>query len=158
MDWTAEVGSSNGCLGAIARALDEEKPDERRAATSSTRARRQRRAPSTASLSRPALPGAAYHQALPRWDATAGAAPTRTRASLPLHPPLCPRLITLRLGTDPLPLHSPTHSKKNQATTQKTKRYRRDIDQIHEDVKDGGKRKFLEDLAKKDLEDLPGAP
>lgn len=47
-------------------------------------------------------------------------------------------------------------SKKNQATTQKTKRYRRDIDQIHEDLKDGGKQKFLEDLAKKDLEDLPG--
>ncbi|GAA5907409.1 Bud20p [Sporobolomyces salmoneus] len=53
---------------------------------------------------------------------------------------------------------SRTHSnpKKNQATTQKTKRYRRDIDQIHDDIKDGGKQKFLEDLAKKDLEDLPG--
>jgi hypothetical protein len=48
------------------------------------------------------------------------------------------------------------NSKKNQATTQKTKRYRRDIDQIHDDLKDGGKQKFLEDLAKKDLEDLPG--
>lgn len=50
------------------------------------------------------------------------------------------------------------NSKKNQATTQKTKRYRRDIDQIHDDLKDGGKQKFLEDLAKKDLEDLPGKP
>ncbi|GAA6063802.1 hypothetical protein JCM10212_005965 [Sporobolomyces blumeae] len=53
---------------------------------------------------------------------------------------------------------SRTHSnpKKNQATTQKTKRYRRDMDQIHDDMKDGGKKKFLEDLAKKDIEDLPG--
>ncbi|GAA5957145.1 hypothetical protein JCM21900_003110 [Sporobolomyces salmonicolor] len=53
---------------------------------------------------------------------------------------------------------SRTHSnpKKNQAPGQKTKRYRRDIDQIHDDLKDGGKQKFMEELAKKDLEDLPG--
>ena len=49
-------------------------------------------------------------------------------------------------------------SKKNQAPNQKTKRYRRDIDQIHDDLKDKGKQKFLEDLAKKDIEDIPGAP
>lgn len=30
------------------------------------------------------------------------------------------------------------------------------LDQIHADMKDGGKQKFMEDLAKKDLEDLPG--
>lgn len=30
------------------------------------------------------------------------------------------------------------------------------MDQIHADMKDGGKQKFMEDLAKKDLEDLPG--
>lgn len=48
-------------------------------------------------------------------------------------------------------------SKKNQATDIKTRRYKRDIDQIHEDMKDGGKKKFLEDLTKKDIEDLPGA-
>ncbi|GAA5878280.1 hypothetical protein JCM3774_001139 [Rhodotorula dairenensis] len=53
---------------------------------------------------------------------------------------------------------SRTHSnpKKNQAPNQKTKRYRRDIDQIHDDLKDKGKQKFLEDLAKKDIEDIPG--
>lgn len=32
------------------------------------------------------------------------------------------------------------------------------LDQIHADMKDGGKQKFAEDLAKKDLEDLPGEP
>ncbi|POY73375.1 hypothetical protein BMF94_3712 [Rhodotorula taiwanensis] len=53
---------------------------------------------------------------------------------------------------------SRTHSnpKKNQAPNQKTKRYGRDIDQIHDDMKDKGKQKFLEDLRKKDLEDIPG--
>ncbi|BGP17875.1 hypothetical protein JCM10213_008328 [Rhodosporidiobolus nylandii] len=53
---------------------------------------------------------------------------------------------------------SRTHSnpKKNQATDIKTRRYKRDIDQIAEDLKDGGKQKFMDDLAKKDLEDLPG--
>ncbi|GAA5894331.1 hypothetical protein JCM6882_007633 [Rhodosporidiobolus microsporus] len=53
---------------------------------------------------------------------------------------------------------SRTHSnpKKNQATDIKTRRYKRDIDQIHDDMKDGGKQKFLDDLKKKDLEDLPG--
>ncbi|KAM0749519.1 hypothetical protein T439DRAFT_327206 [Meredithblackwellia eburnea MCA 4105] len=53
---------------------------------------------------------------------------------------------------------SRTHSnpKKNQAPGQKTRRYKRDIDQIHDDLKDGGKQKFMDELAKKDLEDLPG--
>ncbi|GAA6020033.1 hypothetical protein JCM10207_006764 [Rhodosporidiobolus poonsookiae] len=53
---------------------------------------------------------------------------------------------------------SRTHSNpgKNQAKTQKTKRYRRDMDQIHDDLKDNGKQRFLEELAKKDLEDMPG--
>jgi bud site selection protein 20 len=31
------------------------------------------------------------------------------------------------------------------------------MDQIHEDLKDGGKKKFLDDLTRKDIEDLPGA-
>ncbi|GAA6035608.1 hypothetical protein JCM8097_004927 [Rhodosporidiobolus ruineniae] len=53
---------------------------------------------------------------------------------------------------------SRTHSNpgKNQAKVQKTRRYRRDMDQIHDDLKDGGKQKFLDDLTRKDLEDLPG--
>lgn len=54
---------------------------------------------------------------------------------------------------------SRTHSnpKKNQAPGQKTRRYRRDLDQIHEDLKDGGKSKHIADLRKQDVEDIPGA-
>ncbi|KAM0786306.1 hypothetical protein ACM66B_001784 [Microbotryomycetes sp. NB124-2] len=53
---------------------------------------------------------------------------------------------------------SRTHSnpKKNQAPGQKTKRYTRDLDQIHEDVHDKGKQKLEFDLERKDIEDLPG--
>jgi len=36
------------------------------------------------------------------------------------------------------------------------RRYKRDMDQIHADMKDQGASKFKEDLAKKDLEDIPG--
>ncbi|KAK4049891.1 hypothetical protein OIO90_005280 [Microbotryomycetes sp. JL221] len=48
-----------------------------------------------------------------------------------------------------------TRAKKNQAPGQKTKRYRRDLDQIHEDVTDKGKQKLAFDLERKDIEDLP---
>ncbi|GAA5933667.1 Bud20p [Sporobolomyces koalae] len=51
---------------------------------------------------------------------------------------------------------TPSNPKKNQGTAIKAKRFGRMMDQIHEDMKDKGKQKFLEDLAKKDLEDLPG--
>lgn len=46
--------------------------------------------------------------------------------------------------------------KKNQAPGQKTRRYKRDIDQIHDDLKDGGKSKMMDTLRNKDVEDLPG--
>ncbi|TNY20780.1 hypothetical protein DMC30DRAFT_416664 [Rhodotorula diobovata] len=51
---------------------------------------------------------------------------------------------------------TPSNPKKNQATDIKMRRYKRDMDQIHEDMKDQGRAKFQEDLAKKDLEDIPG--
>ncbi|SCZ87884.1 BZ3500_MvSof-1268-A1-R1_Chr2-3g05352 [Microbotryum saponariae] len=53
---------------------------------------------------------------------------------------------------------SRTHSnpKKNQAPGQKTRRYTRDLDQIHDDMKDGGKAKMIDTMQHKDLEDLPG--
>ncbi|GAA5852254.1 hypothetical protein JCM8547_006715 [Rhodosporidiobolus lusitaniae] len=51
---------------------------------------------------------------------------------------------------------TPPNPRKNQATDIKMRRYKRDIDQIHKDLKDGGKAKFLDELRKKDLEDLPG--
>lgn len=38
------------------------------------------------------------------------------------------------------------------------RRYKRDMDQIHEDLKDGGAKKFADELEKKDIEDLPGMP
>ncbi|GAA5934796.1 hypothetical protein JCM3775_002058 [Rhodotorula graminis] len=51
---------------------------------------------------------------------------------------------------------TPSNPKKNQATDIKMRRYKRDMDQIHADMKDQGASKFKEDLAKKDLEDIPG--
>ncbi|KAK4050251.1 hypothetical protein OIV83_003572 [Microbotryomycetes sp. JL201] len=54
------------------------------------------------------------------------------------------------------PVQSLPFHKKNQAPGQKTKRYRRDLDQIHDDVKDKGKQKLDFDLERKDIEDLPG--
>ncbi|GAA6053147.1 hypothetical protein JCM3770_002876 [Rhodotorula araucariae] len=51
---------------------------------------------------------------------------------------------------------TPSNPKKNQGTDIKMRRYKRDIDLIHADLKDQGRAKFNEDLAKKDLEDIPG--
>ncbi|ORY63687.1 hypothetical protein BCR35DRAFT_308852 [Leucosporidium creatinivorum] len=53
---------------------------------------------------------------------------------------------------------SRTHSnpKKNQAPGQKTRRYKRDLDQILEDIKDGGAKKMSDTLLHNDVEDLPG--
>lgn len=50
----------------------------------------------------------------------------------------------------------PTNSKKNQAPGQKTRRYKRDIDQILEDLKDNGAKKMSDTLLHNDVEDLPG--
>lgn len=50
------------------------------------------------------------------------------------------------------------HRKKNQAPGQKTRRYKRDIDQIHDDLKDNGVLKMTDTLRNKDIEDLPGQP
>ncbi|KAL8286550.1 hypothetical protein RQP46_004567 [Phenoliferia psychrophenolica] len=46
--------------------------------------------------------------------------------------------------------------KKNQAPGQKTRRYKRDIDQILDDIKDGGAQKIKDELERKDIEELPG--
>ncbi|BGP41607.1 hypothetical protein JCM10450v2_005661 [Rhodotorula kratochvilovae] len=51
---------------------------------------------------------------------------------------------------------TPSNPKKNQGTDIKMRRYKRDLDLIHADMKDGGRTKMAEDLAKKDLEDIPG--
>jgi hypothetical protein len=51
----------------------------------------------------------------------------------------------------------PFSRKKNQAPGQKTRRYKRDIDQIHEDLKDNGALKMSDTLQNKDVEDLPGS-
>ena len=45
---------------------------------------------------------------------------------------------------------------KDQAKTQKTKRYQRDLDQIHADLNSPGKRDRLERVAN-EPEDIPGA-
>jgi hypothetical protein len=79
----------------------------------------------------------------------------------PVSPP-SPVVTSLRLDRFSLHTASPnfslssTSSKKNQGTEIKAKRFGRMLDQIHDDMKDKGKQKFLEDLAKKDIEDLPG--
>lgn len=48
------------------------------------------------------------------------------------------------------------NSKKNQAPGQKTRRYKRDIDQIHDDLKDAGRAKLEATLLHNDIEELPG--
>lgn len=72
-----------------------------------------------------------------------------TRSSFPSRSPLSSK-------NNKLTSCQKNNSKKNQAPGQKTRRYKRDIDQIHEDLDDGGVSKMHDELLKKDLEDLPG--